>query len=293
MKRLYSRIGICSRWCSSMDYNMVKTSQGDLAYVDTGGPGPVLIFIHGNSNSSELFYKQIANFRKSHRVISIDLLGHGRSSLPIKPDLAYTISGYAKVLYEVVKGLGVKRYFLIGFSLGGNIALQWSQISLDSVEGIMMISSAPIPYSKEAYIAYKPFEGSGYGMQAEKLGEQQAKEYLEALGFQVDDPSVRFMIEDAMTADGDSRAKMVASVIAGKGIDETQIVSQLTVPLAIVVGKEDPALNLDYLVKLTYRHLWRGKVEMIEHAKHALPLHQSEQLNALIQSFVQEIEEKS
>ncbi len=272
---------------------MVKTSQGDLAYVDTGGPGPALIFIHGNSNSSELFYKQIANFRKSHRVISIDLLGHGRSSLPINPDQAYTIPGYAKVLYEVVEGLGVKRYFLIGFSLGGNIALQWSQISMDGVKGIMMISSAPIPYSKEAYIAYKPFEGSSYGMQAEQLTEQQAKEYLGTLGFQVDDLSVRFMVVDAMKTDGNSRAKMVASVIAGKGTDETQIVNQLPIPLAIVVGKDDPALNLDYLVKLTYRHLWRGKVEMIEDAKHALPMSQSEQLNALIQAFVQEIEEKS
>lgn len=272
-------------------YQTIKTSEGIVAYVDTGGPGFPIVLVHGNSCSSAVFKKQIAAFRHQYRVIAVDLLGHGRSSRPNNPDIAYTIPGYAKVLDEMVRFLGLKQFAVVGYSLGGNIVLQWSQLEKERIKGIMIICSAPIKYSEEALKAYPPYEGN-YSACPDQLTEVQAKRYMSAGGFCVEDPSVYFMVEDAMKTDGTARAKMVASVLEGNGVDETKIVSTLSIPLAVVVGNEDSALGLDYIAHLNYRNLWRGKVEFMPQARHAIPLHQADQFNLLLQAFLQDVEEK-
>lgn len=269
----------------------VKTSQGLVAYIDTGGTGFPVILIHGNSCTSNVFKNQIAAFSNRYRMIAVDLPGHGKSPRPHDPDTAYTIPGYAQVLHEVVNDLGLGPFAIVGYSLGGNIALQWTQLAQDPIQGIMIVSCAPMKYSEEALVAYPPYEGS-YAAYPDPLTESQARQYMSAVGFDVKDPSVYFMIEDAMNTDPTSRAKMVASVLAGKGIDETEIVSQLTIPLAIVVGSEDVAINHDYICRLNYRNLWHGKVEFIPHAGHAIPIHQPQQLYRLLEAFLKDIEER-
>lgn len=271
----------------SMHYKSVKSSQGSIAYLDTGGAGFPLVLIHGNSCSSQVFKKQIEAFRNLYRIIAIDLPGHGRSSRPLDPDKAYTIPGYAEIIHELINHLSLKSFAMLGFSLGGNIALQYSQIPQNHLKGIMMVSSAPMKYSEEALIAYPPYEGS-FAACPDPLTELQAKQYMSAGGFLVEDPSVYFMVEDAMKTDGKARAKMVASVLAGKGMDETEIVRKLAIPLALVVGDQDSCLGLDYIAHLFYANLWHQKVEKIADAEHAIPLHQSKELHLLMDSFLKE-----
>lgn len=194
------------------------------------------------------------------------------------------------VMHEVVHSLNLGPFAIVGYSLGGNIALQWSQIAEDPIVAIMLVSSAPMKYSPEALAAYPPYEG-GCATYPYQLTELQAKQHMGACGFHVDDPAVHFMIEDAIKTDAKAREKMVASVLAGNGIDETEIVDNLTIPLAVVVGKEDATLGLNYITQLNYRNLWRGKVTFIQHAKHAIPLHQPDQLNRLLEEFLRDFEE--
>jgi pimeloyl-ACP methyl ester carboxylesterase len=274
-----------------MNYQTFKSSQGKIAFIDTGGSGFPIVLVHGNSCSSEVFKKQIDAFCNSYRIITMDLPGHGRSSCPNDPDKVYNIPGYAEIIHELVSHLKLGPFVLVGFSLGGNIALQYSQIPNNHLLGIMMISSAPMKYSQEAMVAYPPYEGS-FVAHPDKLTESQAKQYMRAGGFNVDDPSIYFMVLDAMKTDGAARAKMVASVVAGKGIDETEIVSKLTIPLAIVAGAKDSALGLDYMTHLNYANLWRKQVNLIEHASHAIPMHQPDELHLLLETFLREISEK-
>lgn len=271
----------------SLYYQTIKTSQGTIAFLDTGGNKFPIIFIHGNSCSSRVFKEQIDKLRDQYRIIAVDLPGHGKSSYSEDPDRVYNIPGYAAIIHEVINFLNLHSYVMVGFSLGGNIALQCSQITKDHLAGIMLVSSAPMKYSQDALVAYPPCEGSR-AASPEQLTEWQAEEYMAAGGFNVKDPSIYFMIEDAMNTDGKARAKMVASVLAGKGVDETEIVKNLTTPLAIIAGSEDTVINLDYIANLNYSNLWHKKMQLISHANHAIPLHQANELNLLIEAFVRE-----
>ncbi len=265
----------------------LNTSEGKIAYIDSGGEGFPIVFIHGNSCSSRVFSKQIAHFSRQYRVIAVDLLGHGKSAHPTHPDTAYTIPGYAKCLDEFTKVLKLKEFVVVGFSLGGNIALQWTLIT-DSIKGLMLVSSAPMKYSEQAFLAYPPYEGS-YVAYPDVLTESQAIQFMGASGFDMQDPSLYFMVEDAMKTDGAARATMVASVLAGKGVDETQIVSKLALPLAVVIGDKDIALGREYISHLRYLNLWHNKIQVVTDAQHAIVYHQAEQLNSLLENFIHDM----
>jgi 8-oxo-dGTP diphosphatase len=260
----------------------LQTSDGKIAYTDSGGPGFPVVLIHGNSCSSAVFKKQLASFSKEYRLIAVDLPGHGKSD-NAKHLETYSIPGYAKILDELVHHLNLKQFGVIGYSLGGNIALQWTQLN-PSIKGVMIIATAPMMYSQEAYLAYLPYEGN-YSAHPEPLTEAQATEYMNACGFHD-----RFMIEDAMRTDGKSRAQMVASILQGQGIHEPQIVSNLAIPLAVIAGAKDRALNLDYISNLTYRNLWRNQLTLIPNAQHAIIYTQADQLQPLITDFLKDIQ---
>lgn len=273
-----------------LHFQFMKTSQGKVAYVDSGGTGFPIVFVHGNSCSLEVFKKQLAHFSGQYRVIAIDLPGHGKSENASCKDTGYTIPSYAKILDEVTRNLQLNQFVVVGFSLGGNIALQWTQIT-ENMKGVMIVSSAPMKYSEDSLIAYPPYEGS-YSASPDPLTESQARQYMGTCGFDTEDPDVYFIIKDAMRTDGAARAKMVASVLAGNGVDETNIVNELTFPLAVVIGKEDPCVGIEYITHLPYRNLWRNHVQVLPNAQHAVVYHQADQLNLLLEDFVSELLKK-
>lgn len=270
-----------------LNYNFLETSQGKIAYVDTGGSGNAIVFIHGNSCSLNVFRKQFEYFGGQYRMIAIDLPGHGKSDNARNPDKAYCIPGYAKVLDEVLTALNVDQFMVVGFSLGGNIALQWTQIS-EGIKGIVLVNSAPIKYSEDALLGYPPYEGS-YGAFPDPLSESQATQFMAASGFDVQNPSVYFMIEDAMRTDGKARTTMVASVLSGNGFDETMLVSQLKIPIAVVVGENDRCVGKEYVAQLHYENLWRNQVQVIVNAQHAIVYHQSDLFNLLLEDFISDL----
>lgn len=82
---------------------------------------PVIMFIHGNREDWHAFDKQIRPFSKLYRIVTIDSRGHGRSSFGMRP---LTIELMADDVIAVMDELKIEQANIIGFSDGGNIAIQ-------------------------------------------------------------------------------------------------------------------------------------------------------------------------
>lgn len=93
-----------------------------LNYIEKGAGFP-LILLHGNGESAEYFEYQTAYFSSSYRVIAIDTRGHGTSPRGMEP---FTIVQFAKDLKEFLDGMGITKAHILGFSDGGNIALEFA-----------------------------------------------------------------------------------------------------------------------------------------------------------------------
>ena len=102
--------------------------------------GKPIVFLHGLGEDHSIFNHQVNyvnNFGRS--TLAVDLEGHGRS--PLK-DNKITISRQADGLDEVLKLNNISEIDLVGFSLGGAIALEYATKHTDKVNNVCLINPA-------------------------------------------------------------------------------------------------------------------------------------------------------
>ena len=102
------------------------------------GNGKSLIFIHGLSDNLLYWEFLAANLKDDYEVIRFDLRGHGESELG---DDEITIGSYVEDLNDLLDELKVSNANLIGFSLGGAIALDYTLKYPNNVDSLVMMSS--------------------------------------------------------------------------------------------------------------------------------------------------------
>lgn len=99
-------------------------SQGTrLAYEASGtGAGVPLVLLHGLGDGRRLWDGVVPALAAAHRVVTYDLRGHGDSDAPRDP-AAYSMPIFIADLRALLDALGIVRAALVGFSLGGAVAL--------------------------------------------------------------------------------------------------------------------------------------------------------------------------
>ena len=103
------------------------------------GEGEPVVLIHGLHSSAEINWQLPGVIRAlavDHQVIAIDLPGHGRSESPEKPE-AYGLQLVEDVIL-LLDHLKVKRAHLVGYSLGGMVALKVTSKHLDRVRSLFL-----------------------------------------------------------------------------------------------------------------------------------------------------------
>ncbi len=87
------------------------------------GKGPVILLIHGITGDSRQWNEVIPQLADRYTVLAPDLLGHGQSA---KPRGDYSLGAFAANLRDLLIVLGHRRATVVGHSLGGGIAMQFS-----------------------------------------------------------------------------------------------------------------------------------------------------------------------
>jgi pimeloyl-ACP methyl ester carboxylesterase len=117
--------------------SVFRDDKSSLHYMVRGSGEPLLL-IHGLGGSGADWAFQVAALEKNFRVIVPDLPGSGHSPPPRDN---YTIDGFAATLWALLDHLGVERINIIGFSLGGAVALEMAARRPSSVPRLGLINS--------------------------------------------------------------------------------------------------------------------------------------------------------
>ncbi len=112
-----------------------------LAYEDRGAGRPAFVFVHGWTCNRSFFAPQAAHFARQHRIVSIDLRGHGESDKPQGP---YTRAQDADDIAYMIEQLGLGPVVAVGHSMGGLTVLQLAATHPACVAAIVMVDPAPI-----------------------------------------------------------------------------------------------------------------------------------------------------
>ncbi|MBV9601776.1 MAG: alpha/beta hydrolase [Chloroflexi bacterium] len=91
-----------------------------LAFDDAGSGAPPILLVHGWPHDHTYLAPQFAHFSERHRVVSVDLRGHGDSD---KPEQTYSIQGFADNLAWQIYELGLHRRVVVGHSMGAAAVL--------------------------------------------------------------------------------------------------------------------------------------------------------------------------
>jgi pimeloyl-ACP methyl ester carboxylesterase len=103
-----------------------------------GGSGPVLLLLHGITNSSATWERVAPSLCEHFTVIAPDLLGHGESATP-RGD--YSLGAHAAGVRDLLSALGIDRMTVVGHSLGGGIAMQFAYQFPERCERLVLVSS--------------------------------------------------------------------------------------------------------------------------------------------------------
>lgn len=110
--------------------------------------GPAVVFLHGFMGSTEDWNPIVDRLAADYRVLSVDLPGHGRSLR--LPDEAYSMEGTVQALNAVLDEAGVSRFALVGYSMGGRVALHYAMHYPNRIWGLVLESASPGIETEEA-----------------------------------------------------------------------------------------------------------------------------------------------
>ena len=104
----------------------------------TMGAGPALVFLHGVGLNQAIWAEQVKAFASSQRVITYDLLGHGRSASVSENA---TLKDWVLQLENLTRDLKLDRFSLVGFSFGGMVAQAYAAEHADRIETLVLMST--------------------------------------------------------------------------------------------------------------------------------------------------------
>lgn len=248
-----------------------------IVFETTGEGSPALVFVHGWSNDKSLWDDQKDRFSRDHQVVVLDLPGFGESGGNRE---SWTIEQFGSDVASVVRDLAIESAILVGFSMGGPVAVEAAIQLSDETVGLVLVDTVkhpktPLPPEmrerKEAYlvdIVTNP--------DIEKL-----RPFLRGENLEEAHQRVLKMVE------GGLRESWVPSLRATFDWYDDRCVNalaQIQVPV-IAINSEIEPTDVDALRSL----LPSIEVKILPDAAHALMLDAPEDFNRLLEESVDEL----
>lgn len=246
--------------------------QKGLHFTDVGTGEVALVFLHYFGGSSNSWSKVISELSYNFRCIAIDLPGFGNSLEIPKLSIKECVSEVARV----IKSLSLKRYVLVGHSMGGKIALSLASIQPFGLEALVLI--APSPPTPE------PMSGNERTQLLHAYGDPEALETLvkNITAQPLNEPDLEDVIRDNLRA---SYASWKWWVKLGSRENILPQTSTVEVPVFVVSGAMDPKFSSSFLRNEIIKYLPAVTFKEIFNAGHLLPIEAPAVLAKAIEDF--------
>ena len=260
----------------------------DLSLWELDGGEASIVFIHGNSGCKEAFHEQFRFFAgRGYALIAVDLPGHGESGDATVANAQYTIPAYAALIARLMAHLGLDNPILVGWSLGGHIAIEMIGQGVD-MAGAVIVGTPPAgPGAAELGEAFLPSPAAGVTM-SENPAEADLRLYTNHL-YGTLDPIPELFVRTARRTDGRARRIMGEHWSgAGEGCHQRSVVADSARPIGVVHGMADPFVCHEYLRGVVWGRLWGGEILRLDGIGHAAFLEAPDRFNRFLLDFARE-----
>lgn len=212
---------------------------------ETTGMGPVAVLLHGFLEDLSMWDSLAEELSENHRVIRIDLLGHGGTG---NLGSIHSMEEQAKMVRAVLSELDVRRFSVVGHSMGGYVALALAELIPDQIRGLCLMNSTSLADTEEKRI------NRDRAVQAVK---QNHKSFVRIAIPMLFAPGNRSRFKREIAEITRSSLKMssqgIAAALEGMKIreDRSEIFKRGEFEKLMVIGEQDPALDVDSLFPQT------------------------------------------
>ena len=260
----------------STSTSVVTASDGvPIHYAVQGKGEPALVFIHCWSCNRHLWDNQVAEFAKTHRVVTIDLPGHGESGMDRKN---WSIESYGDDVKTVVAKLNLKRVVLIGSSMGRPVALEAARRMPERVVGIVPVDTLQ---NVDAKLPPEQLEGVYKALQADFKGA--SANLMNQFFFS---PTTPAAVKERVLADIASRPPDTAIAIL-KGIfayDAASGLKEIKVPIRAINADRNPTS-----LEVNRKYAPQFDVVIIKGTGHYPMLEDPTRFNAMLTDILRQI----
>jgi 3-oxoadipate enol-lactonase len=234
------------------------------------GRGAVLVLLHGEGGSAQLWARQIGPLGVEHSPIAIDLPGHGRST---GLDGPATLAEAAAVVTAVLTAIGAPPAVLIGHGMGGQIALVAALERPDLVRAVVTIGAAARPDVADRLVEQLEQVVQG------RLGQQFDTPFF---GEQADVAVMRELWGEIVKTDPRVR---LADLLAYRASDLRDALPRVAVPVLVLQGGADRLCARERADELAAA-IPGARCAVVEGAGHVAHLERPEAVSQAITDFV-------
>ena len=272
----------------------IELSAGPVDYEDTGGDGPVLVFLHGLVMDASLWAGTIAALSGSYRCIAPTLpLGAHRHPMPLGADLS--LPGIARLVAEFIERLDLRGVTLVGNDTGGAL-VQLLMVDEPSVERAVLVScdafdNFPPGLTGKTLVATGRLAPFMFGLFMQQMRLKPIRRLPIAFGWLTkrgDAATARWMRPILQQA-GIRRdtVQVLRSIAAAPNllVDAAKRLPDFDRPALVVWASEDRVMPVDHARRLAAL-LPRASLVEVEDSYTLVPLDQPGRLAAAIREFV-------
>lgn len=121
---------------------MFISTNGITYYVEVVGEGRPVVFLHGFTGNSASWHQPTKMIKNEFQCVFIDLIGHGKTDSPADTS-RYQIEKVAKDIIHILNVLNISQTHLVGYSMGGRVALATSILYPSRISSLILESSSP------------------------------------------------------------------------------------------------------------------------------------------------------
>lgn len=261
-----------------------------------GGSGDLLLLIHGMAGCADNWSSVIEPLSLRNAVIAPDFPGHGYSA-PGGGD--YSLGSLASGLRDLMLTLGHERATLVGHSLGGGVAMQFTYQFPEMVERLVLVSSGGLGPDVSPILRAAALPGADLFISAtagvgSRVGSVLGRG-LGALGLAPSADVAEVTRGYASLSDPERRKAFLATLRAVVGTDGQRVAAldrlylAEALPLLIIWGDRDPIIPVAHAEE-THRELPNSRLEIFEGVGHVPQLQSPGSFIAAVERFLDETE---
>jgi len=271
-----------------------RVSVGDLSfhYIDFGGAGRPLVFLHATGFHARLWVPYARRFAPRHRVLCLDQRGHGESD---KPPTGYRWEAFADDFAGFLDALDLRDVDAVGHSMGGTVIAAAAAMGSRRVARAVLLDPVLIPGSPLPEPAWDNLLASGARKRRDVWGSRE--EMFQALRPKSifaawEEEFVRLYVDYGVGDRPDGQVELrcprdIEATIFSLGVlsDSFGFLERLSVPTLLVRGVESPSLPPASATE-AMRRLPDGRLLSVERSGHFVPQERSALVMDAIADFL-------